>query len=325
MNLLARGFRNIRCLVRSSHGVAALRAMTAAYDQKRVVVIVGNLLSTADCNLVTNGARVVLHLAAGRGEKSIPQAYMDTVVATRNLLSAVTTTPSLRRFVNVSSLSVYSNFTMKDGSALDESCVVDDRPELRGDAYTFAKVGQEEIVEEYVEKYGINCVTLRPGVVFGPGNKGIHGRIGIGTFGVFLHLGGGNSIPLTYVDNCAEAIVLAGLTPGIDGQAFNVVDDDLPTSREFLSSYKNSVKRFRSIYVPYWIWYCFCFGWERYSAWSEGQLPPTFNRRMCSAYWKRHSYPNSELKSSLGWRPSVAMKTALRSYFEHEKSIAISS
>ena len=29
----------------------------------------------------------MLHLAAGRGEKSIPQAYMDTVVATRNLLS----------------------------------------------------------------------------------------------------------------------------------------------------------------------------------------------------------------------------------------------
>ena len=85
---------------------------------------------------------------------------------------------------------------MKHGSALNESCEVDDRPELRGDAYTFAKVGQEEIVREYAEKYGIKCVTLRPGVVFGPGNKGIHGRIGIGTFGVFLHLGGGNTIPL---------------------------------------------------------------------------------------------------------------------------------
>ena len=33
--------------------------------------------------------------------------------------------------------------------------------------------------------------------------------VGIGTFGVFLHLGGSNTIPFTYVDNCAEAIVLA--------------------------------------------------------------------------------------------------------------------
>ena len=34
---------------------------------------------------------------------------------------------------------------------------------------------------------------------------------GIDTFGVFLHLGGSNTIPFTYVDNCAEAIALAGL------------------------------------------------------------------------------------------------------------------
>ena len=57
-------------------------------------------------------------------------------------------------------------------------------------------------------------------------------------FGIFLHLGGSNPIPFTYVDNCADAIVLAGLTPGVDGEVFNVVDDNLPTSRQFLRLYK---------------------------------------------------------------------------------------
>ncbi len=65
---------------------------------------------------------------------------------------------------------------------------------------------------EYGEKRGLPYVIVRPGVVYGPGIKGIHGRIGIDTFGPFLHLGGSNRIPLTYMDNCAEAIVLAGLT-----------------------------------------------------------------------------------------------------------------
>ena len=36
--------------------------------------------------------------------------------------------------------------------------------------------------------------------------------------------------------------LLAGLVEGVDGEVFNVVDDDLPSSREFLRSYKENVK-----------------------------------------------------------------------------------
>ena len=76
------------------------------------------------------------------------------------------------------------------------------------------------------------------------------GRIGIDTFGVFLHMGGSKPLPLTYVDNCAEAIVLAGLVEGVEGQVFNVVDDEQPTSGRFLRLYKRHVGRFLSIPVP---------------------------------------------------------------------------
>ena len=106
------------------------------------------------------------------------------------------------------------------------------------------------MVEEYGRRFGIPYVILRPGAAYGPGDRGITGRVGIDTFGVFLHLGGSNRIPLTYVDNCAEAIVLAGLVKGVDGEVFNVVDDDLPTSRNFLRRYKKSVRSFRSLYIP---------------------------------------------------------------------------
>src|SRR5947208_3933813 len=138
------------------------------------------------------------------------------------------------------------------------------QPELRGDAYSFAKVKQDELLMEYGKKFGIPYVIVRPGFVYGPGNEAITGRVGLGSFGTFLHLGGSNPIPLTYVDNCAEAIVLAGLRPGIDGEVFNVVDDDLPTSRKFLSLYKKKVRSFRSIYVPHWLSYLLCCLWEAY-------------------------------------------------------------
>ena len=83
-------------------------------------------------------------------------------------------------------------------------------------------------------------MILRPGTVFGPGKKDLSGRVGIDTFGVFIQVGGSNLLPLTFVDNCADAIVLAGLKPGVDGEVFNVVDDDLLTSSQFLRAYQKS-------------------------------------------------------------------------------------
>ena len=138
---------------------------------------------------------------------------------------------------------------------MDESSSIEKQAELRGEAYCFAKVKQDEIVMEYGKEHRIPYVIIRPGVVYGPGKKRLTGRVGIGTFGVFLHLGGFNTIPLTYVDNCAEAIVLAGLRPGIDGEVFNVVDDNLLTAHQFLKASKKA-KRFQSIRVPYWLARC---------------------------------------------------------------------
>ena len=117
------------------------------------------------------------------------------------------------------------------------------------------------------------------------------------------------------MDNCAEAIVLAGLIEGVDEQVFNIFDDDLPTSREFLSSYKRKVHGFFSVPIPHWAWFMFCCLWEKYSKWSEGQLPPVFNRMACSVYWKDHEYSNRKAKELLGWRPRVTMSDALDRFF----------
>jgi nucleoside-diphosphate-sugar epimerase len=259
---------------------------------------------------------VIFHLAAARGEKSFPDAFMNSVVTTRNLLDASLRHPCLRRFVSISSFAVYANTRKPRWRRLDESCPVEQHPELREDAYCFAKVKQDELIIEYGEKLKLPYVIVRPGWVYGPGNESITGRVGTGTFGIFLHLGGGNTIPITFVDNCAEAIVCAGLMEGVDGQVFNIVDDDLPTSRRFLRQYKRNVGHFPSIYVPHAVSYALCWLWEKYSSWSEGQLAPVFNRLNWHAYWKKTSYSNNKAKTGLDWTPRVTTEEGLRRYFE---------
>jgi nucleoside-diphosphate-sugar epimerase len=315
--LLDSGFYNLRCLTRPFSKLDGLNKIIRAYtDGAQVEIMTGNLLSAEDCSTAVEGIAVIFHLAAGRGEKSFPDAFLNSVVTTRNLLDACVSQGNLRRFVNMSSFAVYRNSGNPNGRLLDESAPIEEHPELRGNAYCFAKTEQDKLVMDYGERFGIPYVIIRPGWVYGPGNPGIHSRVGIGTFGRFLHLGGANIMPLTYVDNCAEATVLAGLTKGVDGEVFNVVDDDLPTSRKFLRLYKRNVKAFKSIYLPHILTYYLCFFWEWYSKWSEGQLPSAYNRKAWHASWKSTRYSNSKLKYRVGWQPSIPTSEGLRRHFE---------
>jgi nucleoside-diphosphate-sugar epimerase len=315
--LLNKNYFNVRCLVRDTSKIQRLEGIIDKCGRKQhISIISGNLLSPEDCSKIAKDVTVIYHLAAGIGVKAFPDAYLNSVVTTRNLLDATLKYNSLRRFVNVSSFAVYTNRGKPRKKVLDENCPVEKDSGSRAEAYCFGKTKQDELVLEYGQKHNIPWIILRPGTVFGPGKGAIPGRVGIDTFGFFLHMGGSNLLPLTFVENCAEAIVMAGIKSGINGQVFNIVDDDLPSSRRFLRLYKRRLKRFRSIYLPHALSYLLCYVWEKYSGWSKGQLPPTFTRREWSAYWKKTNYTNYKLKEMVGWTPKVPMEEGLRRFFE---------
>jgi nucleoside-diphosphate-sugar epimerase len=312
--LLEYGFANLRCFVRPSSYLGGLKNVLAKFDAGRnIELVTGDLLSRDDCQKAVEGVSIIYHLAAGM-EKSFAGAFMNSVLATRNLMDAFLPYGPPKRFVNVSSFAVYSNLTLKRGALLDETCPLEDAPQERFDPYGFGKLKQEELVKEYGNKNGLPYVIVRPGYVFGPGKRELSGRVGTNTFGLFVQVSGAQSLPLTFVDNCAEAIVLAGLKTGIDGEVFNVVDDELPTGRQFLKGYKKKMKSFRSIRIPYFAGYGLCSLWEQYSHWSNGQFPPAFNRRRCSAEWKSQRYSNKKLKERVGWRPRVPMNEAMEAF-----------
>ena len=307
------GFKNLRCFVRPSSRLDRLEVVIDKFSgEAKMERVTGDLLSAEDCRKATEGVRVVYHLAAGF-DKSFAGAVMNSVLTTRNLMDAFLELGQPKRFVNISSFAVYSNVQMKRGALLDETAPLEDSFQERCDAYGFGKLKQEELVRQYGSKRKLPFVILRPGAVFGPGKQDLSGRIGIDTFGFFIHLGGTNQLPLTYVDNCAEAIVLAGLKAGVDGETFNVVDEELLTSREFFRAYKRKTG-ISSLALPYSITLLLCAGWEKYSKVSHNQLPPVFNRRRCAAEWKGNRYSNQKLKDALGWKPRVSMQEAMTAF-----------
>jgi hypothetical protein len=104
--------------------------------------------------------------------------------------------------------------------------------------------------------------------------------------------------------------VVAALSPEANGQIYNVVDDDLVTSRQYLSLYKSKVRSVRSFPIPY---FALMFGSrmvERYSERSKGQLPAIFTPYKTRAMWAGNRFSNAKLKS-IGWRPLLSTREGL--------------
>ncbi len=297
--LLAHGQNDLRCMLRDTSKAKGLEAIAARYPEARLEFATVNLRNVAEIAPAITGCGMVIHAAAAL-KGSPAEMFMDSVVASRNLLEAVVNELRPIRIVLVSSFGAMGVAEMPRGAMVDETTPLERHPEQR-DVYSHSKLRQEQLFWEYREKYGFELVVLRPGVIYGPGGGHFSNRVGLSLFGRFLHLGGSNLLPLTYVDNCAEAIVVAALS-GTDGEVYNVVDDDLVTSKEYLAAYKKQVKPVKSIPVPY-----FALMWgskmvERYSAKSKGTASCDLHSIQDAGHVGRQPVLERKAPKSIGWR-----------------------
>lgn len=311
--LLSHGERSLRCFARPDSDRSRLEALQERYPDARLEIAVGNLARRDDAGRALDGASTVYHLAAGmRGSPA--DLFLNTVVTSRNLLEAAARTRPAR-IVLVSSFAVYGVAGVPPGHVVTERTALDPHPERR-DAYSHAKLRQEQLFWDSHRCEGLPLVVLRPGVVYGPRGPALSARVGLRLPRLFLHLGGNNPLPLSFIDNCAAAIVLAGLSDGTDGEAYNVHDDDLPTCAAFLDRYKREVESIRSVRIPYAMLRVLAVLNEKYHAYSRGQVPAVLTPYRTAATWKRTRFDNRKLKQ-LGWRPLVSTDEGLRRTFQY--------
>jgi nucleoside-diphosphate-sugar epimerase len=309
--LLAHGQTDIRCMLRDTSKAEGLLLLAERFPEARLEMVSVNLRNAGEISAAVAGCEMVIHAAAAL-KGSPAEMFMDSVVASRNLLDAVANVKPMR-VVLVSSFGAMGVSELGRGAMVDERTPMEAHPEWR-DVYSYSKLKQEQLFWEYRERFGFELVVLRPGVIYGPGGGHFSNRVGLSLFGMFLHLGGSNLLPLTFVENCAEAIVVAALYPAASGEIYNVVDDDLVTSREYLSAYKKQVKAMRSVPVPYFALMWASKAVEGYSRRSKGQLPAIFTPYKTRAMWGGNRFSNAKLKG-IGWRPLVTTRDGLTRAF----------
>lgn len=315
--LLAHGEKDIRCFLRAGSKRSRLEDLAAKHPDAKLELFVGSLASKAEAAKALEGVGVVYHLAAALSGPAADM-YLNTVVASKNLLEALVASGRAIKVVMVSSFGVYGVAELPRGHVVNEETPLEPHPERR-DLYSQTKRRQERLFWEYHEKYNFPLVVLRPGVIYGPRGSAFSSRVGMDLMGVFLHLGRDNVLPLAYIENCAEAIVVAGQSDRANGHAYNVHDDDLPKCDEYLALYQKHVRPVRAISVPYVGLQAISTLVEKYHHLSKGQLPAIFTPYKTATSWKGNRFDNAKLKG-LGWRQIVSTEEGMRRTFEWLKA-----
>jgi nucleoside-diphosphate-sugar epimerase len=310
----ASGFlgRSVVQIAAAKHQVVALvrpAADISAYKWPANVQIVrGDLRQEGKWCSETDGIEGIIHLAAAP-TGSFAEQFTGTVVATENLLARVAL-KSLKRFVHVSSFSVYDFAALPAGAVLSEAAPIETRPESR-DPYTITKILQEHLIVEACKAAETPYVILRPGAIYGPGKAWNYGRaFRLGRFDILFSPGA--EFRLTFVDNCAGAIVRSLDAPIRTGSIFNIVDDDLPSHRGYYQLCRRAgASTGWPIYVPWFIISgtgriigfvnSFVFG-------GRARLPELFAHRRQQARWKPLRYTNDHTKAALGWLPMTSFE-----------------
>lgn len=299
----------VRCLVRPTSDRDALRRFLGTTRWAAVECRVCDLTDETSCRDAIRGLDSVAHLAAAL-HGNTPALFLNTVVPTRVLCQAAAEA-GLSRFVLVSSLAVYGAAGLKRGSVLDEDSPLESRPHER-DPYTYSKVVQERVARERLAASGTRLVVLRPGVIIGPARGALSDRIGLKIGAWRLRVTGRRTLPYTFVENCAEAVVQAAVVPLEDDLVCNVLDDGLPTPREVLRAYRGAGRPVRTVPVPPWLMHRLCRWYHRYCEWSTRQLPPVLTEYRSRSAWTALRYSNRCARQRLRWTPRVPMDEALR-------------
>ncbi len=269
------------------------------------------------------GVDAVIHLAAAKSGDFHTQ-FAGTVVATENLLAAMEEA-GVAKLVGISTFSVYDFLHTKPGTLIDEDALIDDTPALR-DEYAQTKLVQEELYQRFGITDDRQVVILRPGMIYGADNLW-HALLGAEFGPRFLKIGSKATLPMAYVENCAEAMVLAAEklheTPSaVDGQIINIVDDNLPTQEQYAELVSARMETPPSIALP-WPVVKTAAGMLKKGNQvllnGRAKFPGIAVPDRLHARFKPLRYTNRRAKELLGWSPKYDFASAIERSIEAQE------
>jgi len=220
---LERGYA-VRVLVRPGEDVSWL-------VRAGVEVCRGDLTDRPSLEATVDGVDRVLHCAARTGPWGPEIEYELVNVRGPKILLEAAMAAGVQRFVHVSSVTVHG---------LDINGTADEMSPLRAgsDPYSRSKVAGERVLLHLIKDRGAPVTIVRPGLVYGPRDTNSFARFaGLVEQGKMVIIGSGNNhLPLIYVRDVAQGILLASEADQAVGRAYLLVNDEPVTQRDYFTT-----------------------------------------------------------------------------------------
>lgn len=310
------GRKLVNALVRKGYSVRVFSHRSLDENEIRkmftgkVDIVKGNICNYDDVKKACLIVKKVIHLAAAM--KGDWNYHLDTTITgTSNILKA-SELSNVERMIYVSTINVYNAKKYPHNRTIDEEFAYEDLPARRGN-YSHAKLRAERIVKEFAEKSPMEITIVRPGLVYGPGKAAFLQDVGyrIGKRLVVVLGGGGRKLPLIYVDNLVDALILLAEHKDKIAGIFNVVDDEYPTQREYIRAYKELTKeRFLVLPIPKFVIYSGFWLIEKLV--SLGFKKNIFLNYKFRCVAKNVTHSTNRIKNQVGWKQKINFAKGLK-------------
>ncbi|HET9465824.1 MAG TPA: NAD-dependent epimerase/dehydratase family protein [Gemmatimonadales bacterium] len=298
LSLAAAGY-NVR-------GLARTRERLAPLQEAGIQTVVGDIRNPAVLQEAIQGVDTVFHLAAVFRRASVPDSeYREVHIdATRQLIE-LSAAAGVRRFVHCSTVGVH-------GSVSEEAPATEDAPFDPGDIYQLTKLQGEQVAIETAARVGVPLTVVRPGPIYGPGDRRLLKLIGGVARRRFTLLGDGSArFQMVYIDDLTEGFRLAAESPRAAGRTYILTGDEAPTLNELVHEIAGvaQVKSppFRLPVWPFWLAGALC---EAVCV-PLGIEPPVYRRRV-KFFTSNRWFDTSRARAELGFAPKVSLREGLR-------------
>ena len=229
--------------------------------------------------------------------------YRVNVQSTDNLLQ-YSVKNKLEKFIYISSVSVYEHSSWRPGFVFTENMPYE--KERYTKYYAKSKMQAEKLVWKYIQNSDLPAVIFRPGAIYGPRGHIFPASLGLGIGEErIILMGNSNSkLPLSYVENVANAVCQSLEKDDINGECFNLVEDETYSRKEYVKSIKElaEVKLF-TLNFPIWFMQLIKFVLKTGFRFIGKKAP--LSELNFNNYSETYSYSNEKFKKSFGDKPYV--------------------
>jgi nucleoside-diphosphate-sugar epimerase len=295
---------------------------TRALEERDIPVICSDPADIDCLRRAVTDMDVVIHCAAKIGDWGPHEEYIIANVDNLRVLLDACKGQALSRFIHISSLGVYA---ARHHHGTDESVPP---AENHRDGYSRSKALAEKLVLQYYHDFGVPAVVLRPGFIYGPGDRTVMPRIieNLRQRTVrYPGAKGARALNTIFVRNLVDAILLAIDNERAVGQVYNLTDGEFVSKRRFIEKVADAFGLpYPNLTPPLWLARLVTWSAEAIAKRKGATEAPNFNFTRLKFMGYNLDFSIDKARRELGYQPRVNFDDAMAETMAWYRSEALS-